>query len=107
MTAAEAAGQRFIAAGGFMWMQDIAATMRLKLGSRAGKVPTRRLPDVVVRFLSLFIPPLRTLTPGLGRRNSLTADKARRVLGFSPRPVTTTVLDCAESLLGGQSAQAI
>ena len=107
MTAAEAAGQRFIAAGGFMWMQDIAATMRSKLGSRAGKVPTRRLPDIVVRLLSLFIPALRTLTPGLGRRNSLTAARARRVLGFSPRPVTTTVLDCAESLLAGQSAQAI
>jgi nucleoside-diphosphate-sugar epimerase len=107
MTAPEAAGQRFIAAGEFMWMQDIAATMRLKLGSQAGKVPTRRLPDVVVRFLSLFIPLLRTLTPSLGRRNSLTADKARRMLGFSPRPATTTIVDCAESLLAGQLAQTI
>ena len=49
MTAPEAAANRFIAAGDFMWMEDIAATLRLHLGSRAGKVPTRRLPDLVFR----------------------------------------------------------
>ena len=69
------------------------------LGERARKVPTRDLPDFMVRFLSLFIPQLRMLTPDLGRKNSLTAEKARRVLGFSPRPATTTVVDCAESLV--------
>jgi nucleoside-diphosphate-sugar epimerase len=106
MTAPAAAGQRFIAAGDFMWMEDIARTMRLKLGRRAKRVPTRRLPDVVVRFLSLFIPLLRTLVPSLGRRNNLTADKARRVLGFSPRPAATTIVDSAESLIAGQLARA-
>jgi nucleoside-diphosphate-sugar epimerase len=99
MTAPGAAGQRFIAAGDFMWMEDIATTLRLKLGNRASKVPTRRLPDFVFRLLSLFIPLLRSLAPSLGRRNNLTSAKARGVLGFSPRPATTTVVDCAESLL--------
>ena len=60
MTAPEAAANRFIAAGDFMWMEDIAATLRLHLGSRAGKVPTRRLPDLVFRLSSLFVPVLRT-----------------------------------------------
>ena len=101
MIAAEAAEQRFIAVGDFMWMEDIAKTLRLKLGSRASKVPTRRLPNFVVRFLSSFIPLLRTLTPSLGRVNALTSEKARHVLGFSPRPATTTVVDCAESLVAG------
>ena len=96
---AEAAAQRFIAAGDFMWMEDIATTLRSKLGSRASKVPMRRLPDLVFRLLSLFIPALRTFAPSLGRKNSVTSAKARRVLGFSPRPATTTVVDCAESLL--------
>lgn len=106
MIAPEAAAQRFIAAGDFMWLQDIARTLRLRLGARAGKVPTCGLPDAVVRLLSLFIPQLRMLTPELGRRNPLTAEKARRVLGFSPRPATTTIVDCAESLLGGGAAPA-
>jgi dihydroflavonol-4-reductase len=107
MTAAEAAGQRFIAAGEFVWMEDIARTLRTRLGTRAGKVPTRTLPNFAVRFLSLFVPSLRTLTPALGRANILSADKARRLLGFTPRDVRTTVVDCAESLLADRrTAQA-
>ena len=104
MTAPEAAGQRFIAAGEFMWMADIADTLRARLGPRAAKVPTRRLPDVAVRLLSVFIPQLRSLTGDLGRRNELTSAKARRVLGFAPRPATATLVDCAESLLAQRSA---
>jgi nucleoside-diphosphate-sugar epimerase len=102
MISPEAAGQRFIAAGDFLWMRDIASTLRSRLGEQAGKVPTRGLPDLVFRFLALFIPQLRMLTRDLGRRNSLTSEKARRVLGFSPRPATTTVVDCAESLANGE-----
>jgi dihydroflavonol-4-reductase len=99
MLSPEAAGQRFIAAGDFMWMADIASTLRSRLDKRASKVPTRALPDFVVRFLALYIPQLRTLTRDLGRRNSLTAERARRVLGFSPRPAATTIVDCADSLV--------
>lgn len=99
MTSPEAAGQRFLAAGDFLWMKEVADTLRSSLGERAAKVPTRGLPDFAVRLLSLFLPPLRMLTPDLGRRNPLTSGKARRVLGFSPRPAATTVVDTAESLL--------
>jgi dihydroflavonol-4-reductase len=81
-------------------MLDVARTLRSQLGARAGKVPTLGMPDLVVRILArLFIPQLRTLTPELGRRNALTSEKARRVLGFAPRPAAVTIVDCAESLL--------
>ncbi|HVQ71204.1 MAG TPA: aldehyde reductase [Bradyrhizobium sp.] len=104
MTAPEAAANRFIAAGDFMWMEDIAATLRLHLGSRASKVPTRQLPDLVFRLSSLFVPVLRNFVSSLGRTNDLTAAKARRMLGFAPRPATTTIVDCAESLLRENAA---
>jgi nucleoside-diphosphate-sugar epimerase len=99
MTAPEAAGERFIASGEFMWMADIAGALRANLGDRAGKVPTRSLPNAAVRLLSVFIPQLRSLTGELGRRNELTSAKARRLLGFAPRPAAATLVDCAESLL--------
>jgi len=99
LTSPEAAGQRFIAAGEFLWMAEIAKTLRAALGSRAETVPTRRLPNAVVRLLALFLPQLRMLSADLGRINRLTSDKARRVLGFAPRPAATTLVDCAESLL--------
>lgn len=103
--APEAAGQRFLAAGEFLWMEEIAATLKLQLGSRASRVPTRRLPNAVVRLMSLFMRPLRMLTPELGRTNALTSEKARRVLGFSPRPAATTLVECAESLLDRSAAR--
>ena len=40
MTSPEAAGERFIAAGDFMWVADVAKTLRAQLGERAKKVPT-------------------------------------------------------------------
>jgi nucleoside-diphosphate-sugar epimerase len=100
MTSPEAAGQRFIAAGDFMWMIDVAKTLRAKLGNAARKVPRRQLSNFTVRLLSLFIPQLRLLTSELGRRNDLTSAKARKLLGFSPRPAAETIVDCAQSLLG-------
>jgi nucleoside-diphosphate-sugar epimerase len=100
MIAPEAAGQRFLAAGEFVWLNEVAATLRARLGARAGKVPTRDMPDFAVRMLALVIPQLRMLAPDLGHRIDLRSDKARRVLGFAPRPAATTIVDCAESLLG-------
>jgi nucleoside-diphosphate-sugar epimerase len=99
LTAPEAAGQRFIAAGEFLWMADVARLLRERLGRAAAKVPKRELPNFVARFLALFSPQLRSLAPELGRRNDLTAEKARRLLGFAPRPAADTIADCARSLL--------
>ena len=99
MTASSAAGQRFIAAGDYMWMEDIARTLRAELGGAGAKTPTRRLPDFVVRMLLPFAANLRSLAPLLGRRFPLTSDKARQTLGFRPRPAAVTVVECARSLL--------
>ena len=104
MTSTQAAGERFIAAGEFMWMADIASTLRRQLGTLAEKVPTRRLPDFVVRLLLPFTPNLRAVAPLLGRQFSLTSEKARRLLSFSPMPASATVVDCARSLLAANSA---
>ncbi|HZZ36000.1 MAG TPA: aldehyde reductase [Caulobacteraceae bacterium] len=100
MTAPQAAGERFIGAGEFMWMADMAEALRAGLGEKAAKVPTRRLPDAMVRLLSLTNPQMRTIAPDLGRMNRLTTAKARQVLGFSPRPAAETLIDCANSLMG-------
>jgi dihydroflavonol-4-reductase len=99
MTAPEAAGERFIATSDFLWFEEIAAALRARLGADASKVPTRRLPNAVVRLIARFNAPLRELTPGLGQRRLFTAAKAQRVLGFTPRPAVETVVDCAESLV--------
>lgn len=104
MTAPDAAGQRFIGAGAFIWMADAAAALRDGLGPRAAKVPTRRLPDWLVRLLARFRRPLRAITPTLGRRHVFSSAKAQRMLGFAPRPARETIVDCGESLLAARAA---
>src|SRR5262249_42750477 len=54
MTDPAAAGQRFLATDRFLWIADVAAILRDRLGDRAPKVPTRVAPDLLVRALSLF-----------------------------------------------------
>lgn len=99
MTSPQAAGERFIAAGEFLWMREIADILRDGLGDRATNAPTRELPDGFVRLLALFNNDLRQITPLLGVAFEQSSEKARRLLNFAPRPVAQTVLDCAESLL--------
>ena len=99
MTAPEAAGQRFIAAGDFAWMADLAALLRAGLGDAARKVPTRRVPDLVVRLAALFDKSLAAVAPRLGEKRAFTSAKAQIVLGWRPRSLEETVLDCARSLI--------
>jgi nucleoside-diphosphate-sugar epimerase len=99
MTAPEAAGQRLIISCDFMWMKEIAAVVKAKLGARGDKVPTKELPDIVVKLGAGFSPALNTLKPLLRRSHRFSSDKARRLIGLKTRPASETVIDCAESLL--------
>jgi nucleoside-diphosphate-sugar epimerase len=80
-------------------MADLAAILRANLGEAAAKVPTRKVPDIVVRLASLFDKDLQFVTPSLGLRRDFTSAKARELLGWRPRPLEETVLDCANSLV--------
>ena len=99
MTTPEAGGQRFLATGDLLWMPDIAKLLRAELGAQASRVPTGTVPDAVVRIMARRQPELRGVLPGLGRRNRHSTAKAERVLGWSRRPGTEAVLDCARSLI--------
>jgi nucleoside-diphosphate-sugar epimerase len=99
MTTPAAAGERFIACNEFMWFEDVARTLRERLGDRAAKVPTKRMPSVVMRAAAVMNPGLRGLIPTLGRGHAYTSAKAQRLLGWTPRPAADTLVDCAESLI--------
>ncbi|WP_454197453.1 SDR family oxidoreductase [Nocardia sp. Marseille-Q1738] len=95
----EAAGNRYICAGEHLWMDEIARILAGEFGPRGFRVPTRRLPNWVVRAVAIFDKGVRLTLPALGRTELLSAEKARRELGWTMRPVRETVLDTAESLL--------
>ncbi|MEV0073311.1 aldehyde reductase [Amycolatopsis sp. NPDC050768] len=99
MLAPEAAGERFVAVGEFLWLREAAREIRAKLGPDAAKVPTRGLPDFVLRGFALVNAGVREVAPDLGRKNVYTSAKAQKLLGWQPRPAAATVVDCARSLV--------
>jgi nucleoside-diphosphate-sugar epimerase len=84
MAAPEAAGQRFlgVADGPTLSFLKVADILRERLGPLAARVPTQEAPGDEL--------------PELIIRN----DRARDELGWRPRPVETTIVETAESLLG-------
>jgi hypothetical protein len=60
--------------------------LKARLGDAAKKVPTRRLPNWLVRLVALFDPSTKQLLPLLGNIRNATSAKAERVLGWKPRP---------------------
>jgi nucleoside-diphosphate-sugar epimerase len=100
MTDPAAKGERFIAvSGAVMSMLDIAMVLRARLGSAARKVPTRQLPNWLVRCVALFDPGMRQLLPLLGNTRHATSAKAERMLGWKPRSREDAIAATAESLV--------
>jgi dihydroflavonol-4-reductase len=106
MTAPEAAGQRFLGTGEFLWLSDVAAILRGELGSQASKVPTRRAPNALVRLIALFDQGIRPVLPDLGQRFDYSTQKARTLLGWTPRPTRDAILDCARGILAERATAA-
>ena len=99
MTAPEAGGERFIAVTRFLWMAEIGEVLRERLGEEAAKVPTRTIPNLLVRGMALFDPGIRSVVGGLGKRTELSSEKARSVLGWAPRPIESTIAETGETLI--------
>ena len=99
LTAPGMAGERFIASGRFMKLREIADVLRAGLGAQAHKVPTRNVPDWLVRVAALFNPLARASVGELGSVRNQDASHARAVLGWAPRPVEQSILDTARSLI--------
>ena len=93
-------GERFLAvAGECMSMQDIAKVLKARMGEAAKRVPTRLLPDWLLRVASLFDPAVKVILPELGKIKSASNEKARRVLGWVPRSNEESIVATAESLV--------
>jgi nucleoside-diphosphate-sugar epimerase len=99
MTDPAAKGERFLAvASDFVTIREIAEMLRRRLGPAAKRVPTRVLPDFMVRLVSLFDSSVKQIVPELGKSKNATNAKARRVLGWAPRSNEESVVATAESL---------
>jgi dihydroflavonol-4-reductase len=92
-------GVTLAVSGHAMSMLDIARALKASLGDAAKAVPTRQLPDWLVRLMGRFSASVRPLVPLLGNIRSATSAKAERLLGWEPRSREDAVIATAESLL--------
>jgi nucleoside-diphosphate-sugar epimerase len=100
MTHPAAKGERFLAvAGDFMSVRDIAKVLKDRLGASAKKVRTIQLPNWVVRLAALRDPVVKQILPELGKMKNATNEKAKRLLGWTPRSREEAIVATAESLL--------
>jgi nucleoside-diphosphate-sugar epimerase len=95
-----AKGQRFLGvAGDFIWIRDIAKVLKERMGEAGKKVPTRQLPNWLVRLAALRDPLVKQILPELGKQKNGSNEKARRMLGWAPRSSEDAIVATAESLL--------
>jgi nucleoside-diphosphate-sugar epimerase len=100
MTHPAAKGERFLAvAGDFLWMVDIARILKEHVGAAAKRVPTREIPNWLVRLAALRDPAVKQILPELGKFKNATNEKAKRVLGWTPRSNEESIVVTAESLV--------
>jgi nucleoside-diphosphate-sugar epimerase len=99
MTHPAAKGERFLAVSGdFMSIVEIAKLLKARAGALSAKVPTRQLPDWMVRIAALTDAGVKQILPELGKAKNATSAKAQRVLGWAPRSREEALLATAESL---------
>src|SRR6201996_3990190 len=96
----EAAGQRVLASAGQpLKLSEIAAILRPALGDGGARIPTREVPDWVVRTVGRFVPALGAFADLLGPPKAVSAEKATKMLGWQPRSAAVTVAETGKSLL--------
>jgi nucleoside-diphosphate-sugar epimerase len=100
MTDPVANGERFLAvAGDFVSLADIAKMLADALPAFAKKIPSRELPDWLVRLAALRDSSLRQFVPELGKKRNASNEKAKRLLGWTPRSSAESVAATGESLV--------
>ena len=99
LTDPAAGGERFIATDRFLWMAQVGAILRERIGAAAKKVPTRVAPNLLIRAMALFDGSVRSVVSDLGKQSWFSSEKARTTLGWTTRPLDDSIVDCARSLL--------
>lgn len=92
-------GERYILADRFYWLKDFARVLREAYPDRAAKIPTRGLPDFVVRLLALFSGDMRTIAKELGKRRFSSSEKVRKLLGRDLIPGDEAIRASAQTLI--------
>jgi nucleoside-diphosphate-sugar epimerase len=95
----EVSGERFLATTGEnVTYKQLAEILKKHFGEKANKVSTREAPDFVVKLLALFIKDLKMPASFLGQNTACSNEKAKKMLGWQPRPAEEAIIATAQSM---------
>ncbi|MEM7486499.1 MAG: aldehyde reductase [Bacteroidota bacterium] len=90
-------GQRFICVDDFLTIKGVAMILKEKFPHR--KIPTRELPDFVIKLFANFDPEVKPMLSELGAKRQHTNKKAKKLLNWQPISNKRSIIDTADSLL--------
>jgi nucleoside-diphosphate-sugar epimerase len=99
LTAEGVKDERYVCSGPFLKMIDVAKILRADLGEQARKVPTRRMPNWLLRVFALVQPDAKQLLGELGNIRGGDSSHAMKALGWTMRSPEEAILATAHSLI--------
>jgi dihydroflavonol-4-reductase len=99
MTTPGAAGERFICAIENHSMMEVAIILKGHLAGRGYRIPTKRLPSIVIRVMATWDQTVRLALNDLGTVQDLDNSKIRRVLAWHPRGLHEMTTATADSMI--------
>lgn len=100
MLDSKAKGERFLCLSpdGLLSIKEVADSLKRRMGSQGQRIPTRVVPNMLLRLVSIWDEEVAMIVPELGKRKTASSDKAQRVLGWRPRSAEDSVVASAESI---------
>ena len=99
LSAPDIRDERYVCSGPFLKMIEVANILTANLGDAARKVPTRRMPDWLLKTFAIFRPELKQLVAELGNVRGGDSSHAMQTLGWTMRPPEEAILATAHSLI--------
>ena len=99
ITAKDAPGKRFVLAVEHASMLDVATILSDHFKDRGYKPPLRRVPGWLLKLVSLWDQTAGLAVPELGKRQDVSNQRARELLGWEPRKLEEMVVSMGESMI--------
>ncbi len=99
MVSVAAAGRRYIAVSDGRWVRDIAQVLKNEFTDRGYRIPTRQIPNLMVRLLAIFNSTIKLVVDDLGWDYAVSTERIESELNWKARDPDETIIQTAESMI--------